>query len=143
MADLLGRVDKRDPLFHRGQLGEAEKAAGSVVVASGHSPAVLDLVEEPLDAVAGGIQRPVDGVLNPPVSLGRDFRPTSSGANLVADGVAVVAAVGKHDLGIGAVLAHQVVEGGAVVRLARRQQECDWKTLGVGQDMDLGRKPAA
>ena len=143
MADQLGRVDKADPLFDRGELGEAEKAACGMIVSGGDAPAVLEPVEEALDPVSGRIQGAVDRVLDVPVLLGRDFGRAAPGADFVADGVAVVALVGQHDLGVGVVLGHEVGEGGAVVGLAGRQQERDWKTLSVGPGVDFGREATA
>ena len=139
----LGRVDKAYPLFDCGQLGKAEKAAGGMIVSRGDAPAVLEAVEEALDPVAGGVERPIDRVLDGPVLLGRNLRPAAAGADLVANGVAVITLVGQHHLGIGIVFGHQIAEGGAVVSFARRQQQRDRKTLSVGPSVDFGRKPAA
>lgn len=50
-------MDKADPMFDCGQLGEAKEAACGMIVSSGNAPAVLETVEEAFDAIAGGIER--------------------------------------------------------------------------------------
>jgi hypothetical protein len=118
-------VDKADPLFDRGQLGEAEKAACGMIVSSGHAPAVLEPIEEALDLVSGRIQGAVDRVLDVPVLFGGDLGCAAPGADFVSDGVAVVSLVGQHDFWVGIMLGHEVVESRAVVGLAGRQDERD------------------
>ena len=77
------------------------------------------------------------------VLLGRDLRRTAPGADFIADGVAVVAFVGQHEVRVGVILGHQIIESGAVMGFSRCQQERDWKTLSVGPGVDLGRKATA
>jgi hypothetical protein len=139
----LGRVDKADPLFDHSQLGEAEEAARGMIVSGGNTPAVLEAVEEALDPVSGGMQGAVDRVLDVPVLFGGDLGCAAPCANLVANGVAVVSLVGQDDLGVGIMLGHEVDESDAVVGLAGRQEEHDWKTLSVGPGMDFGRETTA
>lgn len=73
-------MDKADPLPDCGELDEAEEAACGVVVAGRYATAVLEAVEEALDAVAQGVERPVDRVLDTPVLLGRYLRLAASAA---------------------------------------------------------------
>jgi hypothetical protein len=49
---LLGPVDKAEPDFDRGEIDEGEEAFGSLVIAGGDAPGVLQFVEEALDLVA-------------------------------------------------------------------------------------------
>ena len=76
-------------------MDEAEEAAGGVVVASGNAAAVLQAVDAAFDAVAEGIERPLDAVLDAPVALGRDLRLPAAVTYIPADGITVVATVGK------------------------------------------------
>ena len=143
MAHGLGRVDKAYPNLDCGEFDEAEEAFGCVVVSGCDAPAFLEPVEEPLDPVAHGVERAVDGVLYLAVALGWDLGGRPAYAEFAADIVGVVALVGEHDLRIGLALGHQGVEGGAVMGLAGRQDQCDWKTLSVGPGMDFGREATA
>ena len=118
---MLGGVDKADPLPDCGELDEAEEAACGVVVAGGHASTVLETVEEALNAVSQGVERPVDRVLNEAVLLGRYLWLAASAADVLADGVAVVAAIGQQHLGVDVMFGHQVGVGGAVVGFAGRQ----------------------
>ena len=90
----LGRVDKPDPLLDRSQLCESEKATCGMIVSGGHAPAVFEPVEESLDPVAGGVEREVNRMLNAPVLFGRNFRLTTTRADVITDGITIVAAVG-------------------------------------------------
>ncbi len=114
-----------------------------MIVPGRDTPAIFEPVEKALDPVSRRIQGTVDGVLDEPVLLGGDFGRAAPGANLVSDGVAVIALVGQHDCGVGIVLGHEVCEGRAVMGLAGRQEERDWKTLSVGPGVDFGRKATA
>ena len=68
-------------------MDEAEEAAGGVVVASGNAAAVLQAVDAAFDAVAEGIERPLDAVLDAPVALGRDLRLPAAVTYIPADGI--------------------------------------------------------
>ena len=136
----LGRADRADPLFNRGQLGGAQEAAGNMIVSGGNSPTVLEPVKEALDLVSGRIRGAVDRVLDVPILLGGDLGYAAPGTNDLAGSVAAAALVSQHDLGIGIVLGHEVGEGRAVVSLAGCQEERDWKTLSVGPGMEFGWK---
>lgn len=81
-----------------------------------------------------------NGGLDIAVALGRDLWGCAPGETLSAYVVAVVAFVGERGLGISVTFGHQVVEGGAVMGLAGREDQRDWKTLSVGPGMDFGRK---
>lgn len=66
---------------------------------------------------------------------------TGLSAQEAADVVGVVALVGEHDLRIGVALGHQVVKRGAVMGLARRQDQRNRKPLSVGRAWILVVKP--
>lgn len=48
------------PEMYRRDVDEAQEALGSLVVAGGDTPGVLQLVEAPFDQVAQTIQGPID-----------------------------------------------------------------------------------
>jgi hypothetical protein len=60
---VLGRVDKPDPDTNAAEQNKAQKAAGCMVVAGGNATTVLEAIDEPLDAVAHGVGREIDGML--------------------------------------------------------------------------------
>ena len=114
-----------------------------MVVAGRHTAAVFQPIEEAFDPVACGIEELIDRVLDKSVLLGGDFWLAATRANFVANGVAVIAPICQHHVGIGVMILHEIAEGGAVVGFSRGQQQRDRKTLSVGPGMDFGRKPAA
>jgi len=114
-----------------------------LVVAGGDSSAVLEAVDEPLDPVAHGVCRAINTVLDQPVALGGDFRPTAACTHVIADCVAVITAITEHDLGVTVTLGHQVFVGGAIVSLAGRQNDTDGQALSVGAKVDFGREATA
>jgi hypothetical protein len=140
---VLGRVDKAEPLPDGSEHSEAEETARGMVVAGGDAAAVLEAVDEALDAVAQGIEGAIDRMLDAAVLLGRDFGNSAARENVLADGIAVVAAVGEEHLWADVVLGHQLGIRGAVVRLAGCQKQTDRKTLSVGPKVDFGREATA
>jgi hypothetical protein len=139
----LGRVDKSDPDANAGEQDEAEKACGCMVVACCNTSAVLEAVDEPLDTVAHGVDRVVDGMLDQPVAFGWDFRSAAASAHIVADRIAVIATIAEQNVGIAVAFGHQVGIGGAVVGLAGRQNHADGQALAVGAKVDFGREATA
>ena len=77
------------------------------------------------------------------VGLGGDHRFDASSGDLIADGIGIVAAIGKK--GCDPILDHaeQRSEALHIVRLARRQTERDRSSNLVRQGMNLGRPSAA
>jgi len=68
------------------------------------------------------MDRSLNAVLNASIALGGDLRLAATVADILANGIAAVAAVGEQNTGIAIALVHQLGIGGAVVRLARRQR---------------------
>src|SRR6185437_3879462 len=104
-----------DPLSNGSEHGEAEEAGVGMIVAGCDAATVLEAVDEVLDAVSQGVDGAVDRVLHEAVLLGRDLGCAATGADVVANGVAVVASIGEQDGGLGVVLGHQVGIRGAVM----------------------------
>ena len=82
-------------------------------------------------------------MLDPPVALGGDFGLATAITNILADGIAVVAAVSEQDARVAVTLIHQFGVGGAVVRLAQRQRQADRQAMAVGAQVDFGREATA
>jgi hypothetical protein len=136
-------VDKPNPDANAGKQDEAEKADGCMVISGCDSTAVFEAVDEPLDAIAHGVDCAVEGVLDQSIALGWDFRPAITGSNVVADRIAIIAAIAEQNIRIAVALSHQVAIGSAVVSFAGRQNDADGKALAVGTKMDFGRKATA
>src|ERR1700761_9599854 len=113
-------MDKPDPDANAGEQDEPEKTGGCVIVARCNAPAVLEAVDEPLDAVAQSVDSMIDRVLDQAVSFCRDFWLAAASAHIVADRVAVIAAIAEQNVGIAISLRHEVGIGGTVMRLAGR-----------------------
>ena len=114
-----------------------------MVVAGGDTVTVLQAVDAALDAVTQGVDRPPDAVLDAPVAFGGDLRLAGAVADILADRIAVVAAVGEQDARVAVTLIHQLGIGRAVVRFARRQGQADRQAMGVGAEVDFGREATA
>ena len=102
-----------------------------------------EAVDTALDPIAQGIDRPPDAVLDTAVPFGGYLRLGTTVADVLADGICVVAAIGEQDAGVAVAFFHQLGIGGAVVRLARRQRQADRQAIGVGAEVDLGREATA
>jgi hypothetical protein len=82
----------------------------------------------------------IDRVLDQAVSFCRDFWLATASAHVVADRVAVIAAIAEQNVGIAVSLRHEVGIGGTVMRLAGRQDDADRQALTVCAKVDFGRK---
>jgi hypothetical protein len=68
-------------------LNEGEEVGRELVVACCHSPALLDLVEEPFDQISSAVQIRAEAQRVFPIALWRDIRPGSVLANEAAAGL--------------------------------------------------------
>ena len=136
-------MDKADPLPDGSKLGEAEETVCCVVIASGNAAAVLEAIDEALDAIAQGVDGAIDRMLDATVLLGPYLGQSTMGDKLLTDGVAVATPICEEHLWVEVVLGHQLGIDGAVVRFARCQKESDRKTLSVGPKVDFGREATA
>ena len=103
---------------------------------------MLDLVEEPLHAVACPVEvfSEADWVFA--IGFGRNIRPGVSLRDHLPQRVRVVTLVGQKQSPFGQV-GDQLGRAGDVGVLARSQLELDWPTLLVDDRMDFGRKAAS
>jgi len=114
-----------------------------LVIARRDTAAVLEAADELLDAVAHGVDGVIDGVLDQAVAFGRDFRLATTATHIVADRVAVIAAITEQNVGIAVPLGHEIGIGGTVMRLAGRQDNADRQAVSVGTNVDFGREATA
>src|SRR5712691_3099125 len=114
----------------------SEEVGGAAIVASGDMPKMLELVEEPLDAITEPVGQGVmrDGDLAPR-SRWNDGFGTSLGDE-VAQGVSIIGFVGDDAASRQA--REQLWCGEDVVRLATGQEESQGATLSIGDNMDFG-----
>jgi hypothetical protein len=91
-----------------------------MVIARRDTAAVLGAADEPLDEVAHGVGGVIDGVLDQAVAFGRDFRPAATSTHVLADRVAVIAAITEQNVAIAVPLSPEIGIGGTVMRLAGR-----------------------
>ena len=110
-------------------------------MASGYAPELLQLVEEPLDAVAFPVERLVVVTRRLAVRPGRD---DGFGSRVVYDPtqvVGIVSFVGDHGFRLEAV--DQLAAACDVVALARPEQQANRVAKRVGGCMDFGAQAAA
>ena len=103
---------------------------------------MLDLVEEPLHAVARPVEVLAEANRVFAIGFGRNVRPCVSVRDHLAQRVRVVTLVGQKQSAFGQVGDH-LGRAGDVGVMARSQLELDWPTLLVDDRMDFGREAAS
>jgi len=137
----LGCVDEvPEPHADRGDLDEAQKAGGGLVVAGGDAPGVLEAIEASLDAVAQGVDVGVDALTHLAVPAGGDDCDAAPVLHVLADRVGVVAAVGEQHPGERSVGLHQRTVAAIIGNLAAGDLDGDGQPRAVRLEMDLGRE---
>jgi hypothetical protein len=111
------------------------------VESCGESSELLEVSEGAFDAVSQSIEGAVEAALDDAMGPWRDDGGDAALAEMVEDGVGVVASVGEH--GLRATLAKQVDGLGAVVGLAARQHEAERQPKRIGKQVDLGRQTSS
>lgn len=111
------------------------KKLEQLVVSCCDASELLELVEEPLDAISFLVEGPVIGVLVPAIALGRDDR---FGAGL-QDGI--VGTIGED--GTGAIALDEVLGTTRVVFLAWPGDQAQRVAQSVAGGVQLGAQPAA
>jgi len=114
---------------------------GELVVAGGDTSAVLDALEEVLDAVALLVEGLVVGVLSLAAATGRDDRVAALFDDFVVEAFGVIGLVGNDVFGGKPI--DQIAGADHVVLLARTKDQADWQAEGVDADMELGPEAAA
>jgi len=123
------------------ELDEGQEVLGQLLVARRDPPAVLDAVEESLDAVALAIEEGTEADRVSPRSARRDVGPAAVRASEGADAVGVIRLIGeKHPVAEEA--AQQVERFDAVVLLAGAQSEAKRQALAIDDRVDLRREAA-
>lgn len=103
---------------------------------------MLDLVEEPLDAVARPIEVLAEADRVFAIRFGRNVRPCVSVRDQLAQRVGIVTLIGQKQSTFGQVGDH-LGRAGDVGILTRCQLQLDWPTLLVDDRMDFGREAAS
>ena len=79
-----------------GQLDERQVIRGELVVASGNAPAMLDLVEDPLNAVACAVEVRAEADRLPTIAFRRDIGPRTLFVDKRPDPACIVASIGEQ-----------------------------------------------
>ena len=136
-------MDKGYPKFDGSESDEAEVGFLGFVVAGGDPAPVLQFVEQPLDQVAPAVFRAVMRGRRAAVGFGGDHRFQAGGSDLVADGIGIVAAIGKERFD--PIIDHpeQRSEALHIVCLAGCQHEAERKAPGIAPGVEFGGEAAA
>jgi len=103
---------------------------------------VLELRKEPFDEISHLVDLGAEGWLLFAIAQRPDVRERTLIGKPLADGIAVVGAVGKQNRSIAYAVQHGL-EGFAIVGLASGQLERDREPVAIDDRVDLGRVPAA
>src|ERR1700693_6158027 len=126
-----------EPETDRSELEHSEEVGGVLFIARGDAAAMLDLVEEPLDAISFTIERATEAGAPATGGLGRNVRRSTGGLDATAEPVGVVSFVSQEDRPL-AQEAKQLGGGGTVGGLTRCEDEFKRQAVRVGERMDLG-----
>jgi hypothetical protein len=133
---------KAHPDSRGGEFDECKIVGVVFFEARGDSPEMFELVEEALDEIAQAIEV---GAENRDIDAPRhrlDVGPCAAVGQGLAEGVAVIGAVGEQGLARADAVQH-IGGAPAVMRLALAQLEGDWIAVGVHNGVDFGRQPSA
>lgn len=125
-----------------GDADGGEEVPGEPIVAGCDAAEVLDATEHALNRIAVSVEEGREAVLPFPVRLGRDIGERAASANLLPDGVAVIAFVGMQD-GRRRHLLDQHHPGSAIGYLAAGQEKGDRPAESIRQGMDFGGPSAS
>jgi hypothetical protein len=101
----------------------------------------LQMTDHALDAVSFKIDAPIPADRRDPVGARRNDGANATLAEIVVDGSAVVALVGKQILGFGVGQGHQVAERRAICRFAAREVTRERDTGGMTETMNFTGEP--
>ena len=123
-------------------MDHSEKVCGALVIARCDAPEVLEFAEEALDEVSFAIKPLREAELFFAITFGGNVGGRALGLDVVADAVGVVGLVGQDD-DARREFVEQSFSELAIMGLPRRQADPDREPLGVDDDVDFGREPAA
>jgi len=131
-----------EPETDGSEFKHGEEVGGMLLVARGDASAMLDLVEEPLDAVALAIEHAAEAGAPAAIGLGRDVRCGTGVLDAAAEPIGVVGFIGQED-GSLAQVAKQLGGGRAVGGLAGCEHQFERQALRIGEGVDLGRQSSS
>ena len=129
-----------EPKADRCDVDEAQEAFGCLVVASGDSAGVFQLVEAALDEVAQPVEGTVHRDEQPAYLSHGDNRDDVTGFHGFANIVRVITPIRQQDAGLRQVVGHDQIEAQIVRRLPRRNLRPHGQAGAVDAEVDLGRE---
>src|SRR5579863_5719515 len=133
---------KPHPDFGGGEFDEGKIVGIVFFEARGHGSEMLELVEEPLDEVAIAIEERAEGWDVDAPRHWFDVGPSPALGQAVAEGIAVISAVGQQGLA-GTKTIKQIDCAPAVMGLARSELERDRIAVGIDESVNFRRQSAA
>src|SRR5262245_31578760 len=140
-----------DPLGHRliephpnsggGEFDESEIIGVILFEPRCDGPEMLQFAEEALDQIAIAVEEGAEGRDLHAPGHGLDVGPSALARHILAQGVAVVCAIGQEDLA-GPEARQDVFGALAVMGLTLAELERDGQAVGIDEGMDLGGQPA-
>lgn len=135
-----GLINAR-PKPDRRALDECEIVGRKLVVARRDPTTVFDLVEEPLDQIAGAVEVEAEADWLVAIAPWRAVGPGAPPGGNGSDPVRIIASVGQQQCFRLQARAKLACES-AVVYLSSRQREPDWQDIGIDQRMSLAGQTA-
>jgi hypothetical protein len=129
-----------EPESDSGEFDEAHEVGEQLVVSSGDTTELLELVEETLDDVAFFVEIDVIRALDPAVSFRRDDGFCAGLGDLLDKMISVIALVGDHHVRSETV--DKIVCEGDVVALPGRADQTDRIAKTIASGMDFGAQTA-
>jgi len=126
-----------EPETDGSELEHGEEVGGVLFVAGGDAAVVLDLVEEPLDAVAFAVEDGTETGAPATGDLGGNVRCGPGRLDAAAEPIGVVGFVGQEDRPL-AQTAKQLGGGGTVGGLTGREDQFQRQAVRIGERVDLG-----
>ena len=131
-----------EPETDSSELEHGEEVGGVLFVARGDSAAMLDPVEEPLDAISLAVERATEAGAPATGDLGGNVRRGTGCLDAAAEPVGVVGFVSQENRPL-AQTTKQLGGGGTVGGLTRREDEFQRQAVRVSECVDLGRQSSS
>ncbi len=103
---------------------------------------MFEFIEEPLDKIALSVEPTAEGRGTEPVRHGADISPGAAFGEALAKGVGIIRPIRQENVPGPHGVKH-VLGAAAVMSLPLGQLERDRQAVGIDEDVDFGRQPAA